>query len=166
MGVVFEIIFKVFFLTLWIFVLSVKSQLTCTIPGYYPLEDTTCQYYYHCNSDSTVQIYKCPDGTVFDPHRQACVLPTQYPCILTTPNPYQCLTAGRFPIIDPTCKQFYFCYWNNNGYVKRIYRCPNETIFDPKRQLCVLPTTYSLYPIDGANENCLIKSNSRNCIRV
>ncbi|XP_043490695.1 peritrophin-48-like [Polistes fuscatus] len=139
----FDITFKAFLLTLWIFDLSVKAQLTCTPGAFCPLEDVTCQYYYQCNSDSTIKIYKCPDGTVFFPDNEACVLPTQYPCIKTTPSPYQCLTAGRFPIVDPTCKQYYLCYQSTNGYVKRIYRCPNETIFDPTRQLCVLRTAYT-----------------------
>lgn len=140
----FEVVFKAFLLTLWIFDLSVKAQFTCELNDYYPLDDVTCQYYYYqCNSTSPIQIYKCPDSTIFDPNRKACVLPTQYACIkTTTPNPDQCLSAGRFPIVDPTCKQYYLCYWSTNGYVKRIHRCPNQTIFDPARQLCVLRTAY------------------------
>ncbi|KAI4503675.1 hypothetical protein M0802_001078 [Mischocyttarus mexicanus] len=144
----FDIISKALLLTLLILgSQSVKAQITCDGAGLFPLNDMNCQYYYVCSFDGvdvTAQVYKCPDGTVFDPDRSTCVLPIQYACMLTTTtiDPYQCLTTGRFPIDDPTCQQYYYCYWNTNRYVKRIFKCPNQTIFNPISQLCVLRTTY------------------------
>ncbi|KAK2585100.1 hypothetical protein KPH14_008612 [Odynerus spinipes] len=146
MGDAFLVILKVCLLKLLIFY-SVQAQITCTAPGFFPLLDTTCQYYYLCYSDGTglsAQISKCPGTTVFDPNRSACVLPTQYSCVetTTTTDPYPCLRAGRFPISDPTCKSYYMCYWETATLVRRMFRCPAQTIFNPTRELCVLPTTY------------------------
>lgn len=139
----FLIIFKAFLLILLIFE-SVKAQIVCTEPGRYPLGDTNCQYYYLCTEDFKLIIFKCPDGTVFDTDKSACVLPTQSTScmITTTANPYQCSTSGRFPINDPTCQKYYLCYRDTNGYAKKMLKCPNQTIFDPRRKLCVLRTSY------------------------
>lgn len=147
MDYAFLVLLKAFLLKLLILD-CVKAQITCTAPGFYPLQDVTCQYYYLCYSDGagySAQIFKCPGTTVFDPSRSACVLPTQYSCIetTTTVDPYACKRAGRFAIIDPTCKSYYMCYWETNVLVRRMFRCPNQTIFDPTRELCVLPTTYA-----------------------
>ncbi|KAL2733984.1 hypothetical protein V1478_003682 [Vespula squamosa] len=140
----FLIIFKIFLLNLLIFK-SVKAQNPCVEPGRIPLPDISCQYYYNCSEDLVPSIRKCPDGTVFDPNRKTCVLPTQYTCEMlpmTTADPYKCLTSGRFPIDDPTCQKYYLCYWSAKGYLKKILKCPNQTIFDPTRKLCVLRTAY------------------------
>lgn len=139
----FLIIFKAFPLILLIFE-SVKAQIVCTESGFFPLGDANCQYYYLCTKDLKSFIFKCPDGTVFDSIKQACVLPMQSTSctITTTTNPYECPTSGRFPIIDPTCQKYYLCYWNTNGYARKMLKCPNQTIFDPNRKLCVLRTSY------------------------
>ncbi|KAF7405869.1 hypothetical protein HZH68_005238 [Vespula germanica] len=143
----FLIIFKTFLLNLLIFE-SVKAEtgpIVCSGSGRLPLNDISCQYYYKC-FEGLPTIFKCPDDTVFDPIKKTCVLPTQYPCDMlpqTTTNPYKCLTSGRFPIDDPTCQKYYLCYWSAKGYLKKILKCPNQTIFDPIRKLCVLRTTYT-----------------------